>query len=143
MDSRLRKGSSTLVTLLLSLSLTACGTLLYPERKGQVSGQIDPGVAILDGIGLFLFFVPGVVAFAVDFSNGTIYLPHGRKSKLSANELRNLHAGKLDSAELASRVAHRSVVARSVIVQPVTDVDHVTQFLATYPGNGKTRPAEI
>lgn len=32
---------------------------------------------ILDGIGLLFFLVPGVIAFAVDFSNGTIYLPGG------------------------------------------------------------------
>jgi hypothetical protein len=29
----------------------------------------------LDGLGLLLFFVPGVVAFAVDFYTGAIYLP--------------------------------------------------------------------
>jgi len=60
--------------------VTSCGTLLYPERKGQISGRIDPEVAILDAIGLLFFFIPGVIAFAVDFSNGTIYLPHTRAS---------------------------------------------------------------
>lgn len=54
---------------------TACGVILYPERKGQVSGRIDPGVAVLDGVGLLFFLVPGVIAFAVDFATGTIYLP--------------------------------------------------------------------
>ena len=29
----------------------------------------------LNSIGLLFFFVPGVIAFAVDFINGTIYLP--------------------------------------------------------------------
>ena len=62
--------------LLLSLLFqTACGTLLHPERRGQTGGRIDPGIAILDGLGLLLFVIPGIVAFAVDFSNGTIYLP--------------------------------------------------------------------
>ena len=59
----------------LIVQLTGCGTLLYPERKGQRVGHLDAGVVILDGIGLLLFIVPGVIAFAVDFSNGTIYLP--------------------------------------------------------------------
>ena len=59
----------------MGLQMSACGTVLYPERKGQIDGQIDPNVAILNGIGLLFFLVPGVVAFAVDFSNGTIYLP--------------------------------------------------------------------
>jgi hypothetical protein len=59
------------------LQLTACGYFLYPERRGQTTGQIDVGVAIMDGIGLLFFIIPGVVAFAVDFTNGTIYLPSG------------------------------------------------------------------
>lgn len=56
-----------------------CGTIMHPERKGQVSGRIDPGIAVLDGIGLLFFILPGVIAFAVDFTNGTIYLPGGKK----------------------------------------------------------------
>lgn len=61
----------------LTLQLTACGTLLHPEREGQRGGRIDPGIAVLDGVGLLFFLIPGVIAFAVDFTNGTIYLPGG------------------------------------------------------------------
>ncbi len=70
--------------LILSLVLSGCGTIMHPERKGQISGRIDPGVAVLDGLGLLFFFVPGVIAFAVDFSNGTIYLPGGRGADAGA-----------------------------------------------------------
>ena len=63
------------VCAVLIFQLTGCGTLLYPERKGQKGGRIDIGVAVLDGIGLFFFLIPGLIAYAVDFSNGTIYLP--------------------------------------------------------------------
>lgn len=66
---------------MLTTQLAACGTIFYPERKGQISGRIDPVVAIANGIGLLFFIVPGVVAFAVDFSNGTIYLPGGRAER--------------------------------------------------------------
>ena len=59
------------------LQVTGCGTLLYPERRGQTGGRIDAGVAVLDGIGLLFFLIPGIIAYAVDFSNGTIYLPPG------------------------------------------------------------------
>ena len=69
------------LVLAITLQLTSCGTLLYPERRGQtVDGideairRIDPAVAILDGIGLFFFVVPGLLAFAVDFYTGAIYL---------------------------------------------------------------------
>lgn len=54
---------------------SGCGTILYPERRGQPAGPLDLKVVALDAIGLLFFFVPGVIAFAVDFSNGTIYLP--------------------------------------------------------------------
>ena len=67
-----------LVALAVSLQLASCGTILYPERKGQRDGRLDIGVVLLDGIGLLCFIIPGVIAYAVDFSNGTIYLPGGR-----------------------------------------------------------------
>ncbi len=67
------------MTAFLIIQMTACGTLLYPERRGQKTGQIDVGVTILDGIGLLFFVVPGVVAFAVDFASGAIFLPPGTK----------------------------------------------------------------
>jgi hypothetical protein len=63
-------------------SATACGTILYPERRGQTAGRIDAAVVILDAVGLLFFFVPGVVAFAVDFGTGAIYLPKGERSRI-------------------------------------------------------------
>jgi len=49
---------------------------MHSERRGQPhSNHIDWKIAALDGLGLILFFVPGVVAFAVDFYTGAIYLP--------------------------------------------------------------------
>ena len=61
----------------LGLGSSGCGTLLYPERIGQPPGPLDWKVVALDTLGLLLFVVPGVIAFAVDFYNGTIYLPYG------------------------------------------------------------------
>jgi hypothetical protein len=69
---------------------TGCGTILYPERRGQRAGRVDAGVAILDGIGLLFFIIPGVIAFAVDFGNGTIYLPGGSKGAFSSNGAKRL-----------------------------------------------------
>lgn len=57
-------------------SVAGCGTLLHPERRAHShSNRIDKRVAALDALGLILFFVPGVVAFAVDFYTGAIFLP--------------------------------------------------------------------
>jgi len=71
----------------LFLQLVSCGTLLYPERRGQQSGRIDVAVVLMDGIGLFFFIIPGVVAFAVDLDTGAIYLPSSvRRSSKGAQE---------------------------------------------------------
>ncbi len=68
----------------IAAHLVACGTILYPERRGQSAMErLDADIVILDGIGLFFFLVPGVIAFAVDFATGAIYLPRGQKSKVS------------------------------------------------------------
>jgi hypothetical protein len=66
--------TAALVTVLV-LQFSGCGTLMYPERRGTKSGHLDTGVVILDAIGLLFFLIPGIIAFAVDFSSGCIYLP--------------------------------------------------------------------
>ncbi|MEM9101892.1 MAG: polyribonucleotide nucleotidyltransferase [Pseudomonadota bacterium] len=67
--------------------LSACGTLLYPERQGQTKGRIDPAVAILNGVGLLVFLVPGLVAFGIDFHTGAIYLPRGSSSSFLSGQV--------------------------------------------------------
>lgn len=65
---------------LLIFELAGCGTIIYPERRGQTGGKIDPAVVIMDGIGLLFWVIPGLVAFAVDFATGAIYTSSGRYS---------------------------------------------------------------
>jgi|GEM_PF-439713 hypothetical protein len=95
---------------LLITQVTACGTLLYPERRGQTSGQIDVGVAALDAIGLLFFFVPGVVAFGVDFITGAIYLPGGGVASLTNDELNSIKNGpdSIDVEKFKTVMAQRS-----------------------------------
>ncbi|MDA3797930.1 MAG: hypothetical protein PF692_02500 [Kiritimatiellae bacterium] len=76
-DILFARGISLLMGLTVMLSATSCGTIIYPERRGQSAGNIDVGVAVLDGIGLLFFLVPGIIAFAVDFTTGAIYIPSG------------------------------------------------------------------
>ena len=78
------------LVFILSFHLVSCGTILYPERKGQKDGRLDIGVVLLDGIGLLLFLIPGVIAYAVDFNNGTIYLPNTAKSGLKNDAYRTV-----------------------------------------------------
>lgn len=57
--------------------LTGCGTLLHSDRVGRHhSRDLDWQIVACDALGLVLFFIPGVIAFAVDFYTGAIYLPH-------------------------------------------------------------------
>lgn len=103
-----------LVSLMLLFGANSCGTLLYPERRGQTTGKIDVGVALLDGLGLLLFVVPGVIAFAVDFSTGAIYLPPETDSAgLEYDKIQNMEVVKvgreaLTQNEIQSLIAHKT-----------------------------------
>ena len=79
-----------LVCAVLIVQLAGCGTLMYPERRGQRGGRIDAGVAVLDGIGLLFFLIPGIIAYAVDFSNGTIYLPGTGRGSLDLKDIKQV-----------------------------------------------------
>lgn len=93
----------TALTLCLFMvtNLIACGTIIHPERKGQAAGQLDTGIVVLNAIGLLFYLVPGVIAFAVDFNNGSIYLPGGKSAQLSEQELEKIsHNGQVDMQAL-------------------------------------------
>ncbi len=101
-----------IVALLLGLALLVeapgCGTILHPERKGQRDGDIDVGIAVLDGIGLLFFIIPGVIAYAVDFSNGTIYLPP-RRSRQGGGGVARIREIAFDARRCAIRDVERIV----------------------------------
>ncbi|QGZ29730.1 polyribonucleotide nucleotidyltransferase [Stutzerimonas stutzeri] len=59
----------------LFTQLAACGTLFYPDRRGQIDGKIDPAIAVLNAVGLLFYVIPGLIAFGIDFATGAIYLP--------------------------------------------------------------------
>ena len=100
---RLKALASILLSTTLVTQLTACGTVFYPERRGQISGEIDPGVAILNGIGLLFYVIPGLVAFAVDFTTGAIYFPDERYSIAPERLQQAVDAdGQVDQARLQS-----------------------------------------
>lgn len=79
-------GGALIVTLLTQL--TACGTLFYPDRRGQIDGKIDPVVAAMDAIGILFYVIPGLIAFGIDFATGAIYYPGGRTAQVAPEKLR-------------------------------------------------------
>ncbi|MBN8410909.1 hypothetical protein LCL99_17965 [Halomonas denitrificans] len=91
-------------------SLAGCGTVFHPERKGQISGRIDPVVAVANGVGLLFFIVPGVIAYAVDFSNGTIYLPGTSTTSVDALPMGEAR----DLASLEQLISERAGTAVSL-----------------------------
>ncbi|MBE0402226.1 hypothetical protein [Halomonas citrativorans] len=110
------------------IALTGCGTLFHPERKGQLSGQIDPVVAIANGVGLLFFIVPGVIAYAVDFSNGTIYLPSNNSASVDVLHLdRDLNLASLE--KLLSDKAGQPVRLESELVM-IEEMSNLEEALA-------------
>ena len=121
-----------LAIALFAVPLAGCGTIFWPERRGQPAGPLDPKVVILDALGLLLFFIPGVIAFAVDFNNGTIYLPPGEY----ANTRGSKHRWK--QMQLSSRQPSADEVER--LVQ-----SHTGHEIRLRPGSyrvGKLQSAE-
>jgi hypothetical protein len=92
--------SAALVATLLA-QLSACGTIFYPDRRGQLEGRIDPLVAGLNAIGILFYVIPGLIAFGVDFATGAIYLPSGKYS-LAPEQLQDAVGadGQVDNARL-------------------------------------------
>ena len=114
----------------LGLALPGCGTIFYPERKGQPAGRLDMKVVALDALGLLFFFIPGVIAFAVDFNNGTIYLPPGECAE--KNEYRGRHGG-LVSVPLNQDRPTLSEVERAVSRETLRDIRLVDGQYHTQP----------
>lgn len=85
----------------LFTQLAACGSLFYPDRRGQIEGKIDPLVAGLDAIGILFYVLPGLIAFGVDFATGAIYLPDAKYS-IAPQRLQDAIGsdGKVDNARL-------------------------------------------
>ncbi|MET0356356.1 MAG: polyribonucleotide nucleotidyltransferase [Cellvibrio sp.] len=105
---KLTKTVAMSLAAVMVLELTACGTIFYPERKGTRSGTIDPVIAIADAVGLLFYFIPGIIAFAVDFSNGTIYLSGKRHSSLTPDELKSVSVnGKVDKQALSMLISKK------------------------------------
>ncbi|KIH81540.1 hypothetical protein [Pseudomonas batumici] len=93
-------GTVLVATLLTQLS--ACGSIFFPDRRGQIEGRIDPLIAGLDAIGILFFVIPGLIAFGVDFTTGAIYLPPSKTAQIAPEKLREAITadGQVDTLKL-------------------------------------------
>jgi len=140
-SSRSRRWLSSLLVLSLAAQSFGCGTILHPERRGQPpTGRLDPSIVILDAVGLLLFFIPGVIAFAVDFSNGTIYLPpeetgptfgdagpHGKPAALVAHRIDPEQLDRETIEAVVSRRTGKAVQLDSADLR-VAELDGIDTF---------------
>lgn len=97
------------LALALFTQLTACGTLFFPDRRGQIEGRIDPLVAGLDAIGILFYVIPGLIAFGIDFATGAIYLPNDEYS-IAPEKLQDAIGadGQVDQAKLKAIIARET-----------------------------------
>jgi len=130
-----------LISAVLIIELAGCGTILYPERKGQKDGRIDPGIAVLDGLGLLLFIIPGVIAFAVDFTTGAIYLPGGSRKSSMFLEDEKMVVVWVNPKELSEDVI-KEVARRETGSQAIFDLTHVELQVLSRPQEIETKLAE-
>jgi hypothetical protein len=147
MLKKIDKTFCVLICAVLVFQLVGCGTIMYPERKGQKSGQIDVGIAVLDGIGLLFFLIPGIIAYAVDFNNGTIYLPGTSRSSLEINNFKEVKFDPKNSsmADIEKIIKNETGYdvnlydSRMQIVKLRSSEDMLAHFERALPGIQNTR----
>lgn len=126
-------GGALVVSLLAQL--TACGSIFYPDRRGQIqgSGRMDPAIVVLDAVGLLFYIIPGVIAFAVDFATGAIYLPSGKQAQIDPQKLQPAVKadGTVDNAKLQAII--QTELGRTLPLDDPRLIQHKgsTQQLAT------------
>ena len=100
---------AVVVSAAVIIQLAGCGTIIYPERRGQTHGRIDIGIAILDAAWLIVFVIPGVVAFGVDFVTGAIYLPGGRHRRSASSDVEKMTVIKVNPKDLNDKTIEEIV----------------------------------
>ena len=140
-----KRGIVSVICLIVSamfiIELAGCGTILYPERKGQKGGRIDPGIAVLDGLGLLFFIIPGVIAFAVDFTTGAIYLPGGPRKSSTFLEDEKIIIVRVNPKELNEEVI-REVVSQEIGSQARFDLNKAEVQVLSGPDEIEAKLAE-
>ena len=63
-----------LASALAITMLPSCARIMHPERTGNSNGEIDIGPLVVDCLLFIPGIVPGVIALAVDFGSGAIFI---------------------------------------------------------------------
>ena len=97
----------------LLLGTSGCGTLFFSRRIGKrMSKTIDNRVFYTDCFLCLLGVIPGVVAFILDYDNGTIYYTEAElipddfnEGALSPDKMKKIDGGSMTDAEIARRLS--------------------------------------
>ena len=92
------------------IQIAGCGTIFYPERRGQtVHGGIDPVVAIADSAWFLVFFIPGFIAWGADLYTGALYLPSGQKRFTNQPDSQSMVVVKVNPKQLDQKMIEQVV----------------------------------
>ena len=97
-----------LIAAMLSLlcSVTGCGTLFFSHRMGKkLSKTIDNRVFYTDCFLCLFGVVPGVVAFILDYENGTIYYTEAELLPDDLFGMKKLPGGNMTPEEIAEKLS--------------------------------------
>lgn len=97
----------------LLLGASGCGTLFFSSRIGKkMSNTIDKKVFCTDCFLCLAGVIPGVVAFILDYDNGTIYYTEAElipdnfnEGALSPDMMKKIDGGSMSEAEIARRLS--------------------------------------
>ncbi len=129
------------VSAVMITQLYGCGTLIYPERRGQRGGTVDGGIAIMDALWLLVFIIPGVVAFAVDFTTGAIYLPGGSKRSSAPGQTGEVTVVRVDPRNLDENKIKEIVMKEKGLKE--LDLNRARIYRLDEPGKVETELAGI
>jgi predicted small lipoprotein YifL len=127
---RIKRYLAAWILVVFLMSLTACGYFLYPERRGQTKGDLDIPIILLDGSSLLfavvtgsgVIAVVGIVALAVDYTSGCIYLPpKSKKAELEVIPFDNKRA--LTKADLESILSGYTGTSVNIDEESIVYVD--------------------
>jgi hypothetical protein len=96
---------SVIILGALLMQTVGCGSIFYPERRGQtVHGDIDIVVAVADSAWFLAYIIPGLVAWGVDLYTGAIYLPTGMKRFANQPGSKDFKVVNVDPEQLDNRM---------------------------------------
>lgn len=92
------------------IQIAGCGTIFYPERRGQtVHGGIDPVVAITDSAWFLVMLIPGFIAWGVDLYTGALYMPSGQKRLTNQPNGQNMVVVRVNPEQLDQKMIEQVV----------------------------------